>query len=76
MVSGAVTATIKSPMPGTVLSFKVNVGQSVKRGDVLLILEAMKMENEIVAPQAGIIAALKVPAGSSVNTGEPLVDLS
>jgi len=67
--------SVKAPMPGTVMSFKVTVGQEVKRGDVLLILEAMKMENEIVAPQAGRVAALRVPASASVNTGDPLVDL-
>jgi glutaconyl-CoA/methylmalonyl-CoA decarboxylase subunit gamma len=66
---------VKSPMPGTVISFKVLVGQEVKRGDVLLILEAMKMENEIVAPQAGKIVALRVPVGAAVNTSDPLVDL-
>ena len=63
-------------MPGTVMSFKVTVGQDVKRGDVLLILEAMKMENEIVAPQAGKVAALRVPVSASVNTGDALVDLA
>lgn len=72
-VAGA--SSIKSPMPGTVLSFKVAVGQTVGRGDVLLILEAMKMENEIVATQSGKVAALRVSAGASVNTGDPLVDL-
>lgn len=66
---------VQAPMPGTVMSFKVTVGQQVKRGDVLLILEAMKMENEIVAPQAGKVAALRVPASAAVNTGDPLVDL-
>jgi glutaconyl-CoA decarboxylase len=72
-VAGAMT--VKAPMPGTVMSFKVTAGQDVKRGDVLLILEAMKMENEIVAPQAGKVAALRVPVSASVNTGDPLVDL-
>lgn len=72
-VAGAVT--VKAPMPGTVLSYKVAVGQSVGRGDVLLILEAMKMENEIVATQVGTVAALRTNAGASVNTGDPLVDL-
>jgi len=67
--------TVKSPMPGTVMSFKVTAGQSVNRGDVLLILEAMKMENEIVAPQAGKVVGLRVPVSASVNTGDPLVDL-
>jgi glutaconyl-CoA decarboxylase len=68
--------SVKAPMPGTVMSFKVTVGQDVKRGDVLLILEAMKMENEIVAPQAGKVAALRVPVSASVNTGDALVDLA
>ncbi|HAL93522.1 MAG TPA: acetyl-CoA carboxylase biotin carboxyl carrier protein subunit, partial [Rectinema sp.] len=51
-------------------------GQKVKRGDVLLLLEAMKMENEIVAPQDGTVVALRVPASAAVNTGDPLVDLA
>ena len=73
-VAGA--TTIKAPMPGTVLSFKVANGQAVRRGDVLLILEAMKMENEIVAPQDGMVASLRVGAGSAVNTGDALIDLA
>lgn len=73
-IAGALS--VKAPMPGTVMSFKVTVGQDVKRGDVLLILEAMKMENEIVAPQAGKVAALRVPVSASVNTGDALVDLA
>ena len=73
-VAGAMT--VKAPMPGTVMSFKVIVGQAVKKGDVLLILEAMKMENEIVAPQDGTVASLRVPVSASVNTGDDLVDLS
>ncbi len=73
-VAGALS--VKAPMPGTVMAFKVTVGQDVKRGDVLLILEAMKMENEIVAPQAGKVAALRVPVSASVNTGDALVDLA
>jgi biotin carboxyl carrier protein len=63
-------------MPGTVMSFKVIQGQAVQKGDVLLILEAMKMENEIVAPQGGTVASIRVPQGASVNTGDPLVDLA
>ncbi len=74
-LASAGALSVKAPMPGTVMAFKVNEGQEVKRGDVLLILEAMKMENEIVAPQAGRVAALRVPVSASVNTGDPLVDL-
>ncbi|HOX48029.1 MAG TPA: biotin/lipoyl-binding protein [Spirochaetales bacterium] len=73
-VAGA--TTVKAPMPGTVMSFKAIVGQHVKRGDVLLILEAMKMENEIVAPADGTVASIRVPQGAAVNTGDALVDLS
>jgi len=69
-------STVKAPMPGTVLSLKVSPGQSVKRGDVLLILEAMKMENEISAPTDGVVAAIRVQAGSTVNTGDPMVDFA
>jgi glutaconyl-CoA/methylmalonyl-CoA decarboxylase subunit gamma len=68
--------SVKAPMPGTVSSFSVEAGQAVKRGDVILILEAMKMENEIVAPVNGTIAALRVAQGASVNTGDPLVDIT
>lgn len=67
---------VKSPMPGTITALKASAGQAVKRGDVLLILEAMKMENEIVAPADGTVAAFKVQAGASVNTGDTLVELS
>jgi glutaconyl-CoA/methylmalonyl-CoA decarboxylase subunit gamma len=66
---------IKAPMPGTLLSFKVAQGQAVKKGDVVLILEAMKMENEIVAPSDGVVTALRVSEGASVNTGEVLAEL-
>jgi glutaconyl-CoA/methylmalonyl-CoA decarboxylase subunit gamma len=69
-------STVKAPMPGTVLSLKVTAGQAVRRGDVLLILEAMKMENEITAPSDGTVAAVRVQAGSTVNTGDPMVDLA
>jgi len=72
-VAGA--TTVKAPMPGTVMSFKVIQGQAVKRGDVVLLLEAMKMENEIVAPVDGTVAAIRVPQGAAVNTGDPLIDL-
>jgi len=67
---------IKSPMPGTLLSYKVGLGQAVKRGQVLLILEAMKMENEIVAPVDGVVAALHAAEGASVSTGQLLIELA
>lgn len=68
--------SVKAPMPGTVLAVKVAVGQAVRRGDVLLILEAMKMENEITAPADGAVSAVRVQAGTTVNTGDAMVDLA
>ncbi len=64
---------IESPMPGTILDIRVNVGDMVKTGDILLILEAMKMENEIMAPSEGRILAVGPTKGASVNSGELLV---
>lgn len=69
-------ATISAPMPGTILKVNVNVGDAVKKGQVLLILEAMKMENEIVAPGDGKVASVNVEKGSSVNAGEVLISLT
>ena len=68
-------AKITAPMPGTVLGVKVNSGDAVKKGQVLLILEAMKMENEIVATQDGTVASINVAKGSSVNAGDVLLSL-
>jgi biotin carboxyl carrier protein len=62
-------------MPGTVLDVKVTPGQAVKSGDVLLILEAMKMENEIMAPSDGTVDTVPVAKGASVNSGDVLVTL-
>ncbi len=67
--------TISSPMPGTVLDVKVAPGQAVKSGDVLVILEAMKMENEIMAPADGTVDTVPATKGASVNTGDVLVTL-
>ena len=64
---------VNAPMPGTILKVNVQNGQTVKEGDVLLVLEAMKMENEILAPKAGTITQVLVSKGSSVNTGAPMV---
>lgn len=74
-VAASGSNVIKSPMPGTILSIKVSQGSSVKKGEVLLILEAMKMENEILAPSDGVVAQLFVSKGSSVSTGDSLISL-
>lgn len=67
--------TISSPMPGTIVSANVKPEQSVKKGDVLVVLEAMKMENEIMAPHDAQVAAVLVNKGDSVESGTPLVTL-
>ena len=72
--AGAVT--VKAPMPGNILDVKVAAGASVKAGDVLVILEAMKMENEIVAPQDGTVASINVNKGDTVNSGDTLVSMN
>ena len=66
---------VKAPMPGNVLDIKVQSGAAVKSGDVLIILEAMKMENEIVAPSDGTVTVVTTK-GAAVNTGDVLVTLS
>jgi len=70
------TTPVNSPMPGTILDVKVAVGQAVKEGDLVVILEAMKMENEIYAPCAGTVAQVLTSKGASVDTGAPLVTIS
>ena len=66
---------INSPMPGTILDVRVSAGQSVKKGQVLCILEAMKMENEIISPRDGAVAQVVANKGASVNAGDPLMVL-
>ena len=63
-------------MPGKILSVKASVGQAVKKGDVILVLEAMKMENEVVAPEDGTIATINVSANDSVEAGDVLATLN
>ena len=62
-------------MPGTISDVRVNVGDTVKKGQVLLILEAMKMENEIFAPNDGTVKSVNISKGASVNVGDILVSL-
>ena len=68
--------SVNAPMPGNILKVNVSAGQAVKEGDVLVILEAMKMENEIMAPRAGTVAQVPVTKGSTVDTGATLVVLA
>ncbi len=66
-------ATVSAPMPGTVLDIKVSEGDTVADGQVLMILEAMKMENEIMAPTGGTISSIHVNKGASVNSGDVMI---
>lgn len=66
---------VNAPMPGSILKINVNTGDLVKKGQSLLILEAMKMENEIVAPADGKITAVKVTKGQTVNMAQPLIEM-
>ncbi len=67
---------VESPMPGTVLKMNVKVGDSVEAGQAVAVLEAMKMENDIVAPSAGTVASVNVSVGDNVNTGDILVTIN
>ena len=72
--AGAVS--VKAPMPGNILDVKVKVGDAVKAGQILVILEAMKMENEIVAPQDGTVAGINCAKGETVNVDDVLVTMN
>ena len=65
-----------APVPGKILAVKANAGQAVKKGDVIIVLEAMKMENDIVAPQDGTIASVSCAVGDSVEAGALLASLN
>ena len=75
--SGKAGATaVKAPMPGTLIKLNVKVGDAVKKGDVLCVLEAMKMENDIMAPADGVVASVEAAQGASVATDAVLVTLN
>ena len=67
---------VTAPMPGTILDVKVSVGQAVKKGDVICVLEAMKMENDIPAPCDGIVASINVQKGASVSANDIIATLN
>ncbi|WP_079700052.1 biotin/lipoyl-containing protein [Provencibacterium massiliense] len=73
--AGAGAVKVNAPMPGNILDVKVKAGESVSEGQPLVILEAMKMENDIVAPKAGVVAAVHVKKGDVVNSNDLLVSL-
>ncbi len=75
-VAAGAGEAVTAPMPGTVLAVKVTQGQSVKKGDILVILEAMKMENEITAPRDGVVSQIIAAKGAAVDTDAPLVVLA
>lgn len=66
---------VTAPMPGTILDIKVNIGDSVSANQVVIVLEAMKMENEIVTPSAGKVSSINVSKGDTVNSGDILVTI-
>jgi biotin carboxyl carrier protein len=74
--SAAGAGTVSSPLPGKVLAVRAQVGQKVKRGDLLMGIEAMKMENEIYAAEAGTVRKVHVAVGQNVETGDPLAELA
>lgn len=67
---------VKAPMPGNILKISVTVGQKVTEGETLLVLEAMKMENEVTADRSGTVTSIIAAKGQTVETGDPLVVIS
>jgi len=75
--SGAAgSVKVSAPMPGKIIAVKKDAGSAVKKGEVILVLEAMKMENEIVAPQDGTVASVNVAAGDAVEAGDVLATMN
>ena len=74
--ANAGATSVTAPMPGTILEIKVSQGQSVKKGDTVCVLEAMKMENDIPAPADGTVASINVQKGSSVNANDVIITLN
>ena len=74
--AGAGAVKINAPMPGKIVAVKANPGDAVKKGQVILVLEAMKMENDVVAPQDGTVASIDTAVGSAVEAGETLATLN
>ena len=74
--ASSAAGAVKSPLPGVILSVDCKVGDTVKRGQKILVLEAMKMENEIVAPQDGTVASINVNKGDTVEAGQTIVTLA
>ena len=70
------STTVTAPMPGTILSISAKVGATVKKGDTLCVLEAMKMENDIPAPADGVVASVNVQVGASVSAGDVIITLN
>ena len=70
------SVVVTAPMPGKILAVKANAVQAVKKGDVIMVLEAMKMENDIVAPQDGTVASINAAAGDAVEAGATLATLN
>ena len=70
------SVSVKAPMPGTIIKINVKNGDSVKKGDVVCVLEAMKMENDITAPEDGVVASVEITQGASVATDAVLVTLN
>ena len=68
--------SVSAPMPGTILNVKVSVGQAIKKGDIICVLEAMKMENDIPAPCDGVIASVNVQKGASVAANDVIATLN